>query len=47
MWNTDKKIDLKEDPRLREELLDKVKFLKDSDFKVMHNRKLPVTQEDE
>ena len=43
MWITDKRINLKEDPQLKEELMGKLGLLKDSDFKVMHNSKLPVT----
>ena len=46
MWNKDQKINLKDNPLLKAQLMSKLGLLKDSDFKCMHDRKLPVTYED-
>lgn len=42
MWSHDKKINLKENPYLKQQLMSKLGLLKDSDFKCMHDKKLPV-----
>jgi len=39
-------INLKENPALKAQLMSKLGLLKDSDFKCMHDRKLPVTFDD-
>jgi len=46
MWNADKKINIKDNPILKAQLMSKLGLLKDSDFKCMHDRKLPVTYDD-
>eukprot|EP00347_Sterkiella_histriomuscorum_P011805 403371031 len=46
MWNQDQMINLKENPILKAQLMGKLGLLKDSDFKCMHDRKLPVTFDD-
>jgi len=40
--NKNQKINFKENPQMRATLMSKLGLLKDSDFKVMHDRKLPV-----
>jgi hypothetical protein len=42
MMNKNQKINFKENPQMRAALMSKLGLLKDSDFKVMHDRKLPV-----
>jgi hypothetical protein len=37
---------LKENPHVKAALMSKLGLLKDSDFKCMHDRKLPVTFDD-
>lgn len=46
LWNKDQKINLKDNPALKAQLMGKLGLLKDSDFKCMHDRKLPVTFDD-
>ena len=46
MLNQNQKINFKENPHLRAALMSKLGLLKDSDFKCMHDRKLPVSAED-
>lgn len=40
------KIDLNTNPMMKNYLMSKLGLLKDSDFKCLHDRKLPVTIED-
>lgn len=44
--NKNQKINFKENPQMRANLMSKLGLLKDSDFKCMHDRKLPVQAED-
>lgn len=44
--NQNQQLNFKENPHLRAALLSKLGLLKDSDFKCMHDRKLPVTGDD-
>ena len=46
MLNNDREVTFKENPHLRGALMSKLGLLKDSDFKVMHDRKLPVSADD-
>lgn len=46
MLNQNQKINFKENPHLRAALMSKLGLLKDSDFKCMHDRKLPVQMGD-
>ena len=40
--NKNQKINFKENPHIRAALMSKLGLLKDSDFKCMHDRRLPV-----
>lgn len=44
-WSIDQKVNFKDNHKLKEQLLSKRRLLKDSDFKCMHDRKLPVAIE--
>lgn len=44
-WTKDQKINVKDNPQLKAQLMAKLGLLKDSDFKQMHDRKLPVCAE--
>ena len=44
--NQNQKLNFKENPNLRASLMSKLGLLKDSDFKCMHDRKLPVAADD-
>ena len=46
MLNQNQKVNFKENPQLRAALMSKLGLLKDSDFKCMHDRKLPVSIDD-
>jgi|LauGreDrversion4_2_1035121.scaffolds.fasta_scaffold63217_3 hypothetical protein len=45
MLNQNQKVNFKENPQMRAALMSKLGLLKDSDFKCMHDRKLPVCAE--
>lgn len=46
-WSMDQKINIKDNPQLKAQLMQKLGLLKDSDFKQMHDRKLPVAAENQ
>ena len=46
MLNQNQKVNFKENPHMRANLMSKLGLLKDSDFKCMHDRKLPVSADD-
>lgn len=44
--NQNQKVNFKENAQLRANLMSKLGLLKDSDFKLIHDRKLPVSADD-